>query len=115
MTIDELVSFGFKEWSVNKDMDRHDRHWQYCRKDCVGKKFFVQVRLWAFSKYSKPNMEVKDTMDSFAQLKTKDGHVFHLELLCVDNMTPQQLVDWYNDVHTKLNCSYYSIWNDSYK
>lgn len=111
MTIEELISYGFKEWPINRGLDKHDRHWQYCVRDKIGKKYFVQVRLWEFSKYSKPDNPVQDGFDAYCQFDMHGPKTFNVDL-SVTNMTPAQVVEWFGNVFDKLGCTYYESAND---
>lgn len=108
MTIESLVAYGFKEYTKNS-MDQFDRVWQFCVKDKKGKKFFVNVRLWCFSKYSRPDHVVHDSFDSSCQFDLRGPKTF--DVTCsVNNMTPAQVVDWYENMFNRMNCYYYEIY-----
>lgn len=107
MTIDELISYGFKEWPINPQLDKHDRQWQYCVRDEFGKKFFVQVRLWQFSRYATPsNPSIPDGFDAYCQFDMNGPKTFNVDL-SVSNMTPAQVVEWFGNVFDKLGCTHY--------
>lgn len=107
MTIDELVSYGFREWPIGQH-DKHDRHWQYCVRDRLGKKLYVQVRFWQFSKYSRPDYEAKDSFDAYCQFDMNGPKTFNVDI-SVNDMTPQQVIDWFENMHVRMNCTYYEI------
>ena len=110
MDIASLEQFGFKEWPTCPP-DRHDRHWQYCRKDEHGKRFFVQVRLWRFSKYSTDVRLVGDSFDAWCQYDLHGKRTFDV-IVSVSDMTPAEVVAWFNDVWEKLGCTYYEKWEE---
>lgn len=110
MTIESLVAYGFKEYSKNTH-EHFDRAWQYCVRDKKGKKFFVNVRLWEFSKYSRPDNIVHDSFDSACQFDLRGPKTF--DVTCsVNNMTPSQVIDWYENLFNRMNCYYYEIYAD---
>lgn len=104
MSIDSMLEYGF-------DYDKHDRHWQYCVKDEIGKKFFVQIRLWNFSKYSNEEREVFDSFDAYVQFDLNGPKTFNVDL-SVNDMSPDQVIDWFHDVFLAMNCSYYEKFSE---
>lgn len=106
MKIEDLISYGFREWPINPQVDKHERHWQYCYRDNIGKKFFVNVRLWQFSKYSTADRPVEDSFDAYCQFDMNGPKTFNVDL-SVRDMTPTQVVEWFNDLFNKMGCSYY--------
>lgn len=104
--IDALLAFGFKEFPIHQQLDRHDRHWQFCKRDEVGKRFFVQVRLWRFSKYSNAERVVDDSWDAQCQFDMCGERTFdvttHFQI-----PSPQEIVDWFNNVWERMGCTYY--------
>ena len=107
--IDNLLSYGFKEYPINS-YDTHDRNFQYCLKTDRGKKLFVQVRLWQFSKYSKPDNIVEDSFDAYCQYDMRRDKTFNVSLTTYD-MSPDEIVKWFDNVFEKLGCSYYEEYN----
>lgn len=113
MNIESLVAYGFKEYTKHS-MDHFDRVWQYCVKDKKGKKYFVNVRLWCFSKYSQPDNVVHDSFDSSCQFDLRGPKTFDVSC-SVNNMTPSQVIDWYENIFNRLNCHYYEVYeNDDF-
>jgi len=111
MTVDALVAYGFREWPIGQH-DKHDRHWQYCLRTELGKKLYVQVRLWAFSRYSSPERgRVHDSFDAEAQFDMNGPKTFNISC-SVNDMTPAQVVDWFEGVHTRMGCTYYEKYAD---
>lgn len=106
MKIEDLLSYGFKEWPINPKIDKHERHWQFCYRDKIGKKFYVQVRLWEFSKHSTSDRIVHDSFDAYCQFDMNGRKTFNVDF-CVSDMVPSQVVDWVNDMFEKMNCTYY--------
>lgn len=106
MKIEDLISYGFKEWPINPEFDKHDRHLQYCYRDENGKKFYVNVRFWQFSKHSNLDRVVEDGFDAYCQFDMNGPRTFNVDL-SVRDMTPGQVVEWFNQLFDKLGCSYY--------
>ena len=111
MTIESLVAYGFKEWPVNPQHDKHDRHWQFCKRDEKGKKLYVQVRLWAFSKYSNAERTVEDSFDADVQFDMNGPKTFNVNM-SVNNMTPAQVVEWFEKMHDTMGCTHYELYSD---
>jgi hypothetical protein len=110
---ESLVQFGFREWPTCPS-DRHDRQWQYCVADQRGKKFYVQVYLWQFSKYSTPDHPVADSWSANVQFNTfadDKRDVFDVDLHVRDK-SPEDIVAWFDDLFVKLECEYYEQWSD---
>jgi hypothetical protein len=110
MNIQALLDFGFKEFPKNPH-DTFDRNWQYCLRDEKGKKIFIQVRLWAFSKYSSSERTVDDSFDAKCQFDMRGPKTFNVTTN-VNDMTPRQVVDWFDGIHTKMGCVYYELYDD---
>ena len=111
MTIESLIDFGFKEYSVSAHSS-HNRNWQYCLRTPVGKKLYVQVRLWCFSQYSSPERgEVQDSFDADCQFDMNGPKTFNVNC-SVNDMTPAQVVEWFNNLHDKMGCTYYEMCNE---
>jgi hypothetical protein len=111
LTIEELENFGFKEYPrAESNKERWDRNWQYCLRDKKGKKLFVEVRLWCFSRYSRPDNIVYDTFDAECQFDMHGAKTFNVTIN-VNDMTPQQIVEWFENMHTKMNCVYYELYD----
>ncbi len=105
MKINDLLSYGFKELPINQ-YDKHDRQWQFCYRNKIGKKFFVLVRLWQFSRYSTKERPYQDGFDASCQFDMNGSRAFNVEL-SVNDMTPNQVVEWFDTMFDKLNCTYY--------
>ena len=111
MSIEQLVTYGFKEYTVNRH-STYDRNWQYCVRTPLGKKLHVDVRLWQFSKYSTPERGiVHDSFDAESQFDMNGPKTFNVQL-SVNDMTPAQVVEWFERMHTKLGCVYYERYAD---
>lgn len=108
LTIQELIDYGFKEYPKNSH-DNFDRVWQYCVKDKIGKKFFVNVRFWEFSKYTKPDHIVYDSFDATCQF---DGSKCFDVSIIVSDMKPYQIIDWFDRIFYSMNCIYYECYDE---
>jgi hypothetical protein len=107
MSIDSLVSYGFHEYPINPKFDKHDRHWSFCKRDSLGKKLYVEIRMWEFSKYSTPdNPNVENGWDAKCQFDMNGPKTFDVTI-SVRNMTPAQVMDWFENMHHKMGCTYY--------
>ncbi len=111
MTIESIIDYGFKEFDIHKDIDKHDRQWQYCLRDNIGKKFYVNIRLWAFSRYSTSERIVFDSFDAYCQFDLNGPKTFNVDL-SVNNMSPDQVVDWFHNMFLVMNCSYYEKYSE---
>ena len=105
MTIESLISYGFKEYKPNQH-DKFDRVFQYCKRDKIGKKFFVNVRFWMFSKYSRSDQVANDSFDASCQFDMRKEKTFDVTI-SVNDMTPSQVVDWFAEMFVLKNCAYY--------
>jgi len=110
MTVESLLAYGFREWPVGQH-DKHDRHWQFCKRDEKGKKLYVQVRLWAFSKYSNTERTVEDSFDADVQFDMNGPKTFNVNM-SVNNMTPAQVVEWFEKMHDTMGCTHYELYSD---
>jgi len=110
MTIESLVAYGFKEWPVNQH-DKHDRNWQFCKRDERGKKLFVTIQLWAFSKYSNADRKVEDSFAADSSFDMNGPKTFNVNTN-VNYMTPAQVVEWFERMHTIMGCTYYELYAD---
>ena len=109
MTIESLLDYGFREWPKSNH-DNHDRHWQFCKSDEKGKKIYVTVRLWEFSKYSDSDRGyVEDSFDAESQFDMNGPKTFNVNI-SVNNMTPGQVVDWFERMHHLMGCTYYELY-----
>lgn len=104
LKIQELIDYGFKEYPKNSH-DNFDRVWQYCLKDKIGKKFFVNVRLWEFGKYTKPDHIVHDSFDATCQFD--NGNRCFDVFIIVSDMKPYQIIDWFDQMFYSMKCVYY--------
>lgn len=111
MTIESLLDYGFKEWPKSQH-DKHDRHWQFCKLDEKGKKIYVIVRLWEFSKYSTPDREVADSFDAEVQFDMNGPKTFNVNMNDVDDMTPSQVVDWFERMHNLMGCTHCELYDE---
>lgn len=110
MTIEALVAYGFREWPVAQH-DKHDRHWQFCKRDEKGKKLFVTIRLWEFSKYSSPERgQVQNSFDADCQLDMNGPKTFNVNI-SVNDMTPHQVVEWFENMFDRMGCTYYELYH----
>lgn len=110
MTIESLLSYGFKEYNRNAG-EKHDRNWQFCLRTKEGKKLFVDVRLWEFSRYSTPENKVQDSFDAKCQFDMNGPKTFNVDI-SVNDMTPAQVVEWFNDMFNKMSCTYYERYDE---
>ena len=110
MSVESLESYGFREYQLPGDA-KHDRNWQYCLRDRLGKRLYVQVRLWKFSKYSTSDRNVEDSFDAYAQFDMNGPRTFNVDL-SVRDMTPQQVVQWFDNLFTKMGCHHYESIDD---
>lgn len=111
MTIESLLDYGFKEWPV-AEHDKHERHFQFCKRDQKGKKLYIQVRFWEFSKYSsKERGTVLDSFDAQAQFDMNGPKTFEVTL-SVNDMSPNQVVEWFEHMHNVMGCTYYELYAD---
>lgn len=108
--IKSLVSFGFKEYKTN-NFDKHDRVFSYCLSDKIGKKFYISVRFWEMSKYSDANRTIDDAFDAICQFDVNGKRTFDVTTKVTD-MSPQQIVDWFNNVFISLKCEYYELYEE---
>jgi hypothetical protein len=117
MNIESLLAYGFKEFDVNKH-DKHERNWQFCKRDEKGKKFYVLVRLWEHSKWSNPSglgsdafpLIFEDAFDATCQFDMNGPKTFDVTINVID-MLPGQVIDWFDQIHNKMCCSYYELYS----
>lgn len=102
--IEDLEKFGFKEYKVSLP-DRHDRNWGYSHRDERGKKFFIELQMWEFSRYSTQGNKVEDRFS--AECHYEKGLKSFRVILSVNDMSPKEIIDWFDDIHAKLGCDYY--------
>jgi hypothetical protein len=110
MTIESLEAYGFREWPV-AEHDKHNRHWSFCKRDKKGKKLHVQIHFWDFSKYSTAENKVLDSFSGHAQFDMNGPKTFNVDI-SVNDMTPDQVVDWFDRMHELMGCSYYELYSD---
>lgn len=110
MTVESLLDYGFKEYPTN-DHEKFDRNWQFCKRDQKGKKLYVQVRLWGFSKYTTVDRIVHDSFDADVQFDMNGPKTFNVTI-SVNDMTPSQVVDWFDRMHDKMGCVHYELYED---
>lgn len=110
MSIEQLISYGFKEYT-KAPHDTFDRNWQYCLRTDLGKKLYVQVRLWEFSKYSTSERLVHNSFDAESQFDMNGPKTFNVNC-SVNDMTPAQVVQWFERMHDRLGCTYYERYAD---
>lgn len=112
MAIQSLLAYGFKEYDVNKH-DKHERNWQFCKRDEKGKKFYVLVRLWEHSKWQAPagNHHIDDAFEAVCQFDMNGPKTFDVSVNVTD-MIPEQVVDWFDQIHNKMCCTYYELYSD---
>ena len=111
MTEADLLAAGWREWDVNPYFDRHDRQWGYTSRDENGKRFQVIVRLWQFSRHSRPDRPVEDGWDAKVQF---NGHglapTFEVQLISCRSMTPGQVLAWFTDLWMVSGAAYYELY-----
>ena len=111
LTIDEIEKFGFKEFKVLPH-DKHDRVWAKMICDDIGKKFNVVIRFWQFSKFSNDERgKIEDSFDATCQFDMRGKRTFDVDV-SVRDMTPQQIVDWFDNMFQKMECTYYERYHD---
>ena len=110
LTERSLLEFGFKEYPVSKHLhDEHEKQYCYMVKDEIGKKFQIVVRFWQHSKYSTPDHLILDGWDARCQFNTYNDDTFDV-IKSVAHQSPQEIVDWFENVHEKLEAAYYKLW-----
>lgn len=111
MTVESLLDYGFKEYPTNEH-DKHDKNWQYCVRTPKGKKLFVQIKFWQFSRYSNGERGlVQDAFSADCQFDMRGSKTFNVDI-SVNDMTPKQVVEWFDDMFNKMNCTYYECYSD---
>lgn len=103
MDVESLLEFGFKEFPVHRQIANHDRNWQFCQRDNRGKRFYVQVRFWKFSKYP----EGRDAWDAYVQFNMRKEPTFNVTMFVLEETTPAEVVDFFQTMWEKLECEYY--------
>lgn len=101
LTIEALESFGFKKYKPCVTIDKFDIGFSYFVEDEKGRKFNINVRFWDNTKYGMPNC-----FDTSVQFN-KNGKTFNVQILRVCEMTPQEIVLWFDDMFDKMGCDYY--------
>lgn len=96
MLEEDLLKNGFREWPVNRHLDRHDRQWGISPRQDGRKQFMLLVRLWGHSKYGHP-----DGWDAVLHVR-KDGFM-RLERF-VGEETAGELLAWAEASWHALNC-----------
>lgn len=110
LTVEEITKFGFKEGRILPH-DQFDRCWHFMLRDEIGKKFQVTIKFWKFSKYSTPQNEVIDSFSAECQFDMNGPRTFDVDI-SVKDMTPQEIVDWFNNMFEKMGCTYYERYDE---
>lgn len=98
LTAEALIEYGFKRFPPNHVLDRWTCGYQFCVRDSVGKRLFVNVRYWDSFERIAWDAEVSFDLD---------GEPLRVLRLSVASMAPAEIVDWFSDIHAKLGCDYY--------
>jgi hypothetical protein len=110
LTIEQIENFGFQKGRVLSH-DNFDQCWYYMLRDEVGKKFQVVIKFWKFSKYSTAERKVDDSFSAECQFDMRGPKTFNVDLN-VNNMSPQEIVNWFDNMFQKMNCTYYQKYED---
>ena len=108
MTKQELIDYGFRPYQPNLQFrDRFDEGWQFCQRDGLGKKFFVNIQFWDFAKYSNSIHTVDSGWDAWVQFDMYGHRTYNVHLNSVRDMTPAEVVDWFENIWIKMRAVYY--------
>jgi hypothetical protein len=110
LTVEAIEQYGFKECK-KLPHDNYDRCWALMIHDKYGKKFQVVIKFWNFSKYSRHDRVVEDSFSADCQFDMRGPKTFNVDIHAKD-MTPQEIVNWFDNMFQKMECTYYERYND---
>lgn len=108
LTQNDLKDFGFRTYPVSP-IHRHNANWQIDKWDVNGIQFYVNVRWWDNSEARArlaSQGTVEDGFDAWCQFNAVRD-TFDVTKLSVVEMTPFEIVSWFETIWKALRCDYY--------
>lgn len=108
LTVKDFTDNGYKQFSnSNKAFNNSDFGLQKRIDDEVGKRYFITVWVYDWSKYPQHNQPNKLSFAPDVQLRLQNDMHINVQMLLNQDSTVQDIESFYHEMWEKMNCQYY--------
>jgi len=112
LTVDDFIKAGYKRFKSG-DWNSSDFGLQKLYSDEKGKKYFITLWVYDFSKYKNFTDENKIRFSPDVQFSMNNGERRITINLCInDDDTVEYIEKFYEDLWNSFNCDYYQKWDE---
>jgi hypothetical protein len=110
LTEQDFINQGYKRFTQNF-LNQADFGLQKLIKDEKGKKYYITVYAFDFSKYSIPNLGCKISFQPDVQFKTQSEEYLNISLILNTDTDILTIEKYFEEIFQKMNIQYYELWD----
>jgi hypothetical protein len=110
LTEQDFINQRYKRFTQSF-LNQADFGLQKLIKDEKGKKYYITVYAFDFSKYSIPNLEYKISFQPEVQFKTQSGEYLNISLILNTDTDIPTIERCFEEIFEKMNIQYYELWD----
>lgn len=112
MTNQELLDAGYKRWNPSSYTECCTDLFQKCVSDDYGKRYFINIFRWDFSRYERKGFETAPRYEAEVQFTHKNGQT--VDSTCYNGWELEDIEKYYADLWALGWFKYYEKWEYSH-
>lgn len=110
LTVKDFTDSGYKQFP-SSGLNNSDFGLQKLISDDFGKRYYITVWAYDWSKYPQYNHPRKISFSPDVQLRLENGTNIDVQILLNPDSSIQDIQSFYNEMWEKFNCQYYERWD----
>ncbi len=112
LTVEQFLENGYKRFeNKGKQVSSADFGLQKRIEDDIGKKYFITVWVYDWTKYPWYNHPKKLSFAPDVQLQLQSGMHVNMEMLLNDDSTIEEIEAFFEKAWVEFDCQYYEKWD----